>query len=87
MNSEEKLRQIFESVTDGISVIDLEGIITEVNQRTVEMHGFSSKNELLGKSVFELLAPREHKRIATNLKKAIEEGAISGVEHLSLIHI
>jgi two-component system NtrC family sensor kinase len=84
VNSEEKLRQIFESVTDGISVIDLEGIITDANQRTVEMHGFSSKNELLGKSVFELLAPREHKRIETNLKKAIEEGAISGVEYALL---
>ena len=84
MNSEEKLRQIFESVTDGISVIDLEGIITEANQRTVEMHGFSSKNELLGKSVFELLAPGEHKRIADNLEKAIKEGAISGVEYTLL---
>ena len=84
MNSEEKLRQIFESVTDGISVIDLEGIITEANQRTVEMHGFSSKNELLGKSVFELLAPREHERMAANLKKAIKEGAINGVEYTLL---
>ena len=84
MNSEEKLRQIFESVTDGISVIDLEGIITEANQRTVEMHGFSSKNELLGKSVFELLAPHEHKRMAANLEKAINKGAISGVEYTLL---
>jgi two-component system NtrC family sensor kinase len=84
VNSEEKLRQIFESVTDGISVIDLEGIITETNQRTVEMHGFSSKNELVGKSVFELLAPREHERMAANLKKAIYEGAISGVEYTLL---
>jgi PAS domain S-box-containing protein len=79
-NSEEKLRQIFESATDAISVIDLEAIITEANQRTVEMHGFSSKNELLGKSVFELFAPREHGRIVANLEKAIEEGAIRGVE-------
>ena len=79
-NSEEKLRQIFESTTDGISVIDLEGIITDANQRTVEMHGFSSKNELLGKSIFDLLAPREHNRIAANLREAIEEEAISGLE-------
>jgi len=84
VNSEEKLRQIFESVTDGISVIDLEGIITEANQRTVEMHGFSSKKELLGKSVFELLAPHEYKRLAADLKKTIEEGAISGVEYTLL---
>jgi PAS domain S-box-containing protein len=84
VNSEEKLRQIFESVTDGISVLDLEGIIAEANQRTVEMHGFSSKDELLGKSVFELLAPHEHERMAANLKKAAKEGAISGVEYTLL---
>ncbi len=84
MNSEDKLRQVFESVTDGISVIDLEGIITEANQRAVEMHGFSSKNELLGKSLFELLAPHEHERIEANLKKAAKEGATSGIEYTLL---
>lgn len=84
MNSEEKLRQIFESVTDGISVIDLEGTITEANQRTVEMHGFSSKDELLGKSVFELLAPREHTRLSVDLKQAIREEAISSAEYTLL---
>jgi two-component system NtrC family sensor kinase len=81
VNSEEKLRQVFESVTDGISVIDLEGIITEANQRAIEMHGFSSRNELLGKSLFELLAPHEHERIETNLKKASKEGAVDGIEY------
>jgi two-component system NtrC family sensor kinase len=84
VNSEEKLRQVFESVTDGISVIDLEGIITEANQRAVEMHGFSSKNELLGKSLFELLTPHEHERIEANLKKAAKEGAVGGVEYTLL---
>jgi len=84
VNSEEKLRQVFESVTDGISVIDLEGIITEANQRAVEMHGLSSKNELLGKSLFELLAPHEHERIEANLKKGVKEGAVGGVEYALL---
>jgi len=84
VNSEEKLRKIFESVTDGIAVIDLEGTITEANQRAVEMHGFNSKDELLRKSVFELLAPHEHTRLAVDLKQAIKEGAISGVEYTLL---
>ena len=83
-DSEEKLRKMFESATDGISVIDLKGIITEVNQRTAEMHGFSSKDELRGKSAFELLAPRDHERIAANMKKVIKQGAIRGVEYTLL---
>ena len=80
-DSEEKLRRMFESVSDGISVVDVEGIITDVNQRTVEMHGFDSKSELRGRSAFELLAPRDHQRIATDMKKAMKQEAMRGVEY------
>ncbi len=83
-DSEEKLRKMFESVTEGISVIDLKGSITEVNQRAVEMHGFSSKDELRRKSAFELVAPCDHERIAADMKKAIKQGAIRGVEYTLL---
>ncbi|HEY4711706.1 MAG TPA: PAS domain S-box protein, partial [Dehalococcoidia bacterium] len=79
-DSEEKLRKMFESVTDGISVIDLKGIITEVNQRAVEMHGFSSKDELRGKSAIDLVAPRDHKRVAAAMKKTIKQEAIRRAE-------
>ena len=82
--SQEALQKILESVTAGISVIDLNGVITEVNQRTVEMHGFSSKDELLGKSAFELVAPSDHKRIATNMRQALKQGTIRGVEYTLL---
>ena len=79
-DSEEKLRKMFESITDGISVIDLKGIITEVNQRMVEMHGFSSKDELRGKSAFDLVAPRDHERVAADMKKTIKQEAIRRAE-------
>jgi PAS domain S-box-containing protein len=84
VNSEEKLRQIFESVNDGIVVIDLEGTITEANQRMVEMHGFDSKSEFLGNSIFELLAPHEHTRLTVDLKRAIKDGATNGAEYTLL---
>ena len=35
-----QLQKMLESVTDGILVVDLNGIIAEVNQRMVKMHGF-----------------------------------------------
>jgi len=82
--SQEALRKMFESVTEGISVIDLNGIITEVNQRTVEIHGFSSKDEILGKNAFDLVAPKDHKRIAGNMRQALKQGTISGVEYTLL---
>jgi PAS domain S-box-containing protein len=79
-DSEEKLRKIFESVTDGISVIDLNGVITEANQRTVELHGFGSKNELLGKNALDLVATGDHEKITRDMRKALKKGLIRGVE-------
>jgi PAS domain S-box-containing protein len=82
--SEEKLQKMFESVTDGISVVDLNGAIIETNQRMVEMHGFASRDELLGRKASELVAPRDRERIARNMRKAIKEGAVIGVEYTLL---
>jgi PAS domain S-box-containing protein len=79
-DSEEKLRKIFESVTDGISVIDLNGVITEANQRAVELHGSGSRDELLGKNALDLIAPSDHENIAKNMRKALKKGLIRGVE-------
>jgi len=82
--SQEKLRQMFESVTDAISVVDLNGIITEANQRAVEMHGFASRDALLGRSAFELVAPRDHERITANMRRALRQGTVRGVEYTLL---
>jgi PAS domain S-box-containing protein len=82
--SQEKLQRMFESVTDGILVIDLSGVITEVNQRTAEMHGFNSKDELLGRNAFELVAPRDRERVAANMRKALKQRTIRGVEYTLL---
>ena len=41
--NQEKLQRMWESVTEGIAVLDLKGAITEANQRMAEMHGFSAK--------------------------------------------
>jgi len=82
--SQEALQQMFESITDGISVIDLNGAIIRTNQRTVEMHGFSSKEELLGKSALKLVAPRDHANIAKNMREAVKKGTIKGMEYTLL---
>jgi PAS domain S-box-containing protein len=82
--SEEKLRKMFESATDGISVIDLNGVITEVNREILTMHGFSSRAELVGKNALELIAPRDHDRVKANMRKALKQGTIKSVEYALL---
>ncbi|MFW6105519.1 MAG: PAS domain S-box protein [Chloroflexota bacterium] len=78
-----KFQKMFESVTDGILVIDFNGIIVETNQRAVEIHGFSSKDEMVGRNAQELIAPRDHGRIAANMRKAVKE-AVRGEEYTLL---
>jgi len=83
-DSEEKSRKMFESVSCGISVVDLNGVITEVNRRTVEIHGFSSKNEILGKSALDLVAPRDREKIARNMLQALKRGTVRDQEYTLL---
>jgi PAS domain S-box-containing protein len=65
-SSEEKFRLMFESVTDGIMVTDLAGYITELNDSIVRLHGCDSKQELIGRSAFELIASQDHARAVVN---------------------
>ena len=82
--SQEKLQRMFESVTDGITVTDLDGVITDVNERVVQMHGVGSKDKMLGKSAFEVIAPRDRERAMVNMQKTTVEGSIGGVEYTLL---
>jgi two-component system phosphate regulon sensor histidine kinase PhoR len=79
--SEEKLRRIFDSVADAIAVTDLNGIVTEANEKVAQMHGFSSKNEVLGKNAFDLIARQDRERAMANMQKTAEEGAVRDIEY------
>jgi len=82
--SEEKLRLMFESVSDGITVSDQNGIITGANNRVAEIHGFGTKDEVLGKSALELIAPCDHERAMANMQKTLQQGSVRGLEYTLL---
>ncbi|MFQ6083458.1 MAG: PAS domain S-box protein [Candidatus Aminicenantia bacterium] len=72
--SEEMYKTLVKTSPDAVTVTDLEGHITYVSQRTLEVHGFKSAEELIGKSAFELIAPEDHEEAMINLQKTLEEG-------------
>jgi len=78
--SEEKLQRMFESVVEGMAVTDLNGVITDVNDRVLELHGFGSNDDVLGKSAFELIAQREREAALANTRKTLERGFVESVE-------
>lgn len=79
-----KLRAIFNSSPNAITVTDLEGRIIDCNQATLKMHNFSSRTELIGKNAFELFSKRERKRAMENLKKTLEKGSTKNMEYALL---
>jgi PAS domain S-box-containing protein len=82
--NEGKLRIMFESVTDGITVTDMNGVITDANERTMEIHRFGSKEELLGKNAFDFITSFDHERAMVNMQRTLEEGAIRNIEYTLL---
>ena len=79
--SEAKLRQMFESVNDGIMVIDLNGIILEANQKAAMIYGIENRGELLKRSVFEFIAESHSEKADADFKKTLKRGFSNVVEY------
>jgi len=79
--SRKKLSNIFHASPDAITVTDLRGTIIECNRATLDMHGFSAKKEIIGKSAFELIAQEDQQRALENMKKTLQKGSIKNAEY------
>ncbi len=82
--SEDKIKNIFASISDSIAVTDLKGNIIECNQATLDLHCLSSIEEILGRSALDFIAPKDHTRAKRNMKKTLEQGFIKDVEYTLL---
>lgn len=73
IESEEKLNATIESSPDSITVTDLNLIITSCNQATVIMYGVSSKDEIIGLRIHDLVVPKYHQLISETMSKLLRE--------------
>jgi PAS domain S-box-containing protein len=79
-DSEEKVRSTIEAVTEGIITTDPQGRITDINDATLKMHGYSCKDELIGKNATQLIAEKAMLESFLNLMKAMEQTQIKDFE-------
>jgi two-component system NtrC family sensor kinase len=84
VESEEKLRLIFESVADGITMTDLEGVIVRLNEAVVRLHGYDTKEELIGKRALSLISEADRAKAEENLKMTLEKGYSGTLEYTFL---
>jgi len=78
---EEAYSTLVRTFPDAVAATDLKGRITYLSEQTLKLHGLTDPDELLGKSAFDLLDPKEHERALQNTKKTIKDGIIKNVEY------
>jgi two-component system cell cycle sensor histidine kinase/response regulator CckA len=77
---EEKFETIFNSSADAITLVDPKGNIIECNEATLRLHGFSSRDELIGKSSFELISLKERQKASKLMASILKNPSIKNVE-------
>ncbi|MCK5631628.1 PAS domain S-box protein, partial [Candidatus Bathyarchaeota archaeon] len=78
---EARLRAILESSPDAITITDKDGRIVECSNATVELHGFLTKSDLIGRSAFDLIAEKDHGKARKKLEQTLEQGSVRNVKY------
>jgi len=80
-DSEEKLRLIFASLPDGVTVTDMNGKIVEENDAGVKLSGFTDKEQVIGLNGFDFIAEIDRDRMLADLPKILETGVSGPFEY------
>lgn len=75
----EHLRDLIELAPDAFFLADLEGRITDVNQAACQMLGYS-KDELVGKTIMDIIPPEEAGRLAATRARLLVPGRTDRAE-------
>lgn len=78
------LENIFAAFPDAVTVCDLDGNIIKCNQATLDLHGYSSRNELIGVNLSALVLQRDFERARDDVEKAKVRGSVKSVEYALL---
>jgi PAS domain S-box-containing protein len=80
---EEVLRLTIESVADGLITFDIDGMILQINDSAMMMHGYTCKEEVIGRSFRDIIANQDHVRFIKLLKKSLLGGNL-GTDEITL---
>jgi len=80
-DSELRYRSLVETSPDAIILIDLEGTAQMVNMQTVEMMRASAPNDLIGRKVFDFIAPEDWDRARADIERTRAQKITRNVEY------
>jgi PAS domain S-box-containing protein len=78
--SELRYRSLMEILPEGILLTDLNGVIFFCNQHAAELHEFSTPDELIGCTIFDLIIESDRPRASDHLDQIRNQGAIFGLQ-------
>jgi len=78
--SEEKYKTMLNASPDGITLIDMKGIIIEVSEIGLELLGVENTDELIGKHFFRFVPTDEKIIIKEAIEKTLSEGIVQNIE-------
>lgn len=78
----QKLRSYFDTMIDGVGIANEHGEIVDVNMSLVRMLGYESREDLVGKTVFDIAGVRDRSTLERRFAEAIQDRTllISGLE-------
>jgi PAS domain S-box-containing protein len=82
--SEERYRSLVETSPDAIALSGLDATLRMCNQPALALLGYTSPDEVLGRSAFEFIAPEDHERATENLQRTLTDGSVKNVEYTLL---
>jgi PAS domain S-box-containing protein len=77
--SEKKYKTMLNASPDGILLINLKGVITEVSEIGIELFGAESKEEIIGKNIFLFVPNEEINTVQENIEKTMSEGLVQNI--------
>jgi PAS domain S-box-containing protein len=82
--SEQRYRAVVDTSPDAIVLADLEGRLVMANQRAADLAARATPTDLIGLSLFDLLAPEDRARARANMARVMREGTLHGEEYLGI---
>ncbi len=80
----ERYRMVVETSPDAVAISNLEGRLTFVSPRGLELHGYEDPEEVIGRYVLEFIAPEDREKAAYHMQETLEKGAVRNVEYTML---
>ena len=79
--SEERYRSIIEASPDAIVLTDLQGRVITGNQQSLYLLENASKDNIIGRSAFEFIAPEYQSLALENMRRTLAEGILRNMEY------